>query len=210
MTRLTNIRILDLLYRVISAWPRFFDGTVELLSLGQWEKWQNRVFEDLTGKKILEIGVGPGKLLRRLAQKGYSVTAIELKKGMADDARRRIKKASLDVDILTQPIGRLPIKDESFDCIVLTFVMSQIEDLDEAIGEMKRVLKKGGKVIVIAGGMPQDNNFFARLLFITVQSQTTFRLERDNAVYFSKHGFRVNRQDFGPFNIINKIVAVKP
>lgn len=210
MSRLSNIKIVDLFYRVISAWPRFYEGFTELLSFGQWEKWENKVFEDLSGSKILEIGVGPGKLLRKLAQKGYSVTAIELKKGMADDARRRIRKASLDVDILTQPIDKLPLKDESFDCIVLTFVMAQIENLDEAISEMNRVLKKGGKVIVVAGGMPKDNNLVARSLFKIVQGQTTLKLERDNVAYFSKYGFRVTRKDFGPFNIINKIVAVKP
>ncbi len=207
--RLPNIRILDLFYRAVSAWPHFYEGITELFSLWQWDKWQNRVFEDLSGKKVLEIGVGPGKLLIRMAKKEYIVTGIELKPGMADDARRRAKKAGFEIDILTQPVYKLPFKNEIFDSIVLTFVLAEIEDLDRAISEMKRVLKKGGKVIVVAGGMPQDKNLVAKFLFRLVQGHTTLRLERDNVAYFTKHGFGVNREDFGPFNIINKLVAVK-
>lgn len=207
--RLSNFRLVDLFYRFINAWPRFYEGITELFSLGQWERWQNRVFEDLSGKRILELGVGPGKLLIRMAKKGYVVTGIELRDGMADDARRRTKKAGLDVDILDQSVYKLPFKNEVFDCIVLAFVLAEIVDLDRAISEMKRVLKKKGKVIIIAGGMPQDKNWVARFLFQLVRGQTTLKLERDNVAYFAKHGFKTTREDFGPFNIVNKVVAVK-
>lgn len=209
MTGLSNIRIFDLFYRFINAWPHIYEGLTQLFSLGQWEQWQNRAFEDLTGKKVLEIGVGPGKLLIRMAKKGFTVTGIELRPGMADEARRRTKKAGFDIDILTQPVYSLPFKNEVFDCIVMAFILAEIVDLDRAIAEMKRVLKKGGKVIIIAGGMPQDKNSIARILFRLVRGQTTLRLERNNVSYFSKHGMDVKREDFGPFNILNKLVAVK-
>lgn len=207
--RLSKIKIFDLFYRAYQAWPRFYDGLTQLLSVGQWEKWQDRVFDDLSGRRILEIGVGPGKLLHRIAKKGYVITGIELRSGMAYEARKRVKQAGFDVDILHQSVYHLPFRNETFDCIVLTFVLAEIVDLDKAIEEMKRVLKKGGKVIIIAGGMPEDNNIIARVLFRMVGWQTTLRLERDNKAYFEKHGFEAIRTDFGPFNIINKIVAVK-
>lgn len=207
--RLPKIHLFDLFYRAYHAWPRFYEGVTELFSIGQWEKWQDRVFEDLTGKKILEIGVGPGKLLLRIAKKGYTVIGIELRRGMADEARKRVRQAGFDVDILHQSVYHLPFKDETFDCIVLTFVLAEIAELDQAIVEMKRVLKKKGKIIIIAGGMPQDKNLVARILFRLVGTQTTLRLERDNKAHFEKHGFLVTRTDFGPFNIVNKIVVVK-
>lgn len=209
--RLTNIHLFDLIYRAYHAWPRFYDGVTQLFSVGQWEKWQDRVFEDLSGKKILEIGVGPGKLLLRIAKRGYTVIGIELRRGMAYEARRRVKKAGFDfdIDILHQSVYHLPFKNETFDCIVLTFVLAEISDLDKSIAEMKRVLKKRGKVIVIAGGMPQDKNLIAKILFRLVGTQTTLRLERDNKDHFERHGFVVTRVDFGPFNVIHKLVAFK-
>lgn len=207
--RLEKLHLFDLFYRAYHAWPRFYNGITQLFSFGQWEKWQDRVFEDLTGHRLLEIGVGPGKLLIRLAKKGYHVTGVELRHGMADEARKKAKESGYDIDILTQPIYKLPFKDETFDSIVLTFVLAEISDLDRAIIEMKRVLKKGGKVIIIAGGMPQDKNFIAKVLFKCIGAQTTLRLERDNKANFEKYGFTVKREDFGPFNVINKIVALK-
>lgn len=203
------MRLLDTLYGAYHAWPQFSSGMTQLLSGAQWEKWQDRVFTDLSGKKILEIGVGPGKLLIRLAKKGYEVTGIELRRGMAHEARRCTAKAGFDIDIIHTSVYNLPFANSSFDAIVMTFVLAEIKQLDQAIVQMKRVLKPGGKIIVIAGGMPQDKNIFARMLFRIVSAGTTLHLERDNVMHFINKGFSVTREDFGPFNIVNKIVAVK-
>jgi len=54
----------------------------------------------LEGKRILEIGVKPGKLLLKLAKRGYVVAGIELSEGMACEARKRVKKYGYDIDIL--------------------------------------------------------------------------------------------------------------
>lgn len=204
-----RLKIFDFFYRLNQDWPLLYTGITQLFSFGQWEMWQNRVFEDLSGKKILEIGVGPGKLLLRMAKKGYSVTGIEFKKGMAYEARRRVKASGHEIDILNQSVYHMPFKDEVFDCIVMTFVLAEIHDLDRAITEMKRVLKTGGKIIVIAGGVPQDRNVYAELLFKLVGLQSDLKLHRDNRKYFEKHGFSVTRTDFGPFNVVSKLVAWK-
>lgn len=207
--RLPDLKLFDLFYKFYHSWPRFYDNFTQLFSLGQWERWQNRVFEDLTGKKILEIGVGPGRLLINLLNKGYTLSGIELRKGMAYEARRRVKEKGYEVEILHRSVYSMPYENESFDCIIMTFVLAEIKDLDKAIIEMQRVLKKGGKIIVIAGGMPEDRNFFAKVLFKIVEPFTTLRMERDNKSYLEKYGFQVKRVDFGPFNIVNKLVAIK-
>jgi ubiquinone/menaquinone biosynthesis C-methylase UbiE len=207
--RLPKTKLFDLLYRAYHGWPRFYDSLTQLLSIGQWEKWENRLFEDLTGKRILEIGCSAGGLLLRMAKKGYKVTGIEMKSGMAYEARRRIKKSGFEIDILTQSVYHLPFKDETFDCIVMTFVLAEIDQLDKAISEWKRILKKGGKIIVIAGGLPQDNNLVAKILFKIIEPHTSLRMERDNKAHFANQGFAVTRTDYGPFNIVNKLVAVK-
>jgi ubiquinone/menaquinone biosynthesis C-methylase UbiE len=207
--RLPKLQIFDLLYRAYHAWPTIYDGVTQLVSIGQWERWQDRVFDDLSGKKILEIGVGPGRLLIRMAKKGFRVTGLELRKGMEYEARKRVKQAGFDVDILHQSVYDLPFKDETFDAIVMTFVLAEIDDLDKAIKEMKRVIRRNGKIIIIAGGMPQDENLIAKLLFKLIGFQTTLRLERNNQKEFEKWGFQTTRTDFGPFNIVHKIVAIK-
>jgi ubiquinone/menaquinone biosynthesis C-methylase UbiE len=207
--RLRQIKIFDFFYRAFHAWPRVYEGITQLLSFGQWEKWQDSVFADLTGRKVLEIGVGPGRLLIKMLKRGFVVTGIEMSKGMAYEARRKVIKAGLDVDIIQHSVYKMPFKDGEFDCVVMTFVLAEIDKLDKAITEIKRVLKKGGKIIVVAGGMPKDRNLMARFLFKLVEGHTTLKLERENKIYFEKYGFKVTRSDFGPFNIVHKIVAIK-
>jgi ubiquinone/menaquinone biosynthesis C-methylase UbiE len=207
--QLRNLRIFDFFYRGYLAFPSVYNGISQLFSFGQWERWQDRIFEDLVGKKILEIGVGPGSLMLRMAKKGYVVTGLELRKGMAYEARKRVKTAGYEIDILEQSVYHMPFKESSFDCIVLTFVLAEIAQLDKAIVEMKRILKKEGKVIVIAGGMPQDKNLLARFLFSLIRPFTALKLERDNKKIFEDAGYFATRTDFGPFNIVHKIVAIK-
>ena len=135
--------------------------------------------------------------------------ALDFNHPLFYEARKRTKQAGFDIDILHTSVYDLPFANASFDAVVMTFVLAEIEHLDQAIAQMKRVLKPGGKVIVIAGGMPQDRNIFARIVFRIVSSGTTLHLERDNMAHFVHHGFSVTREDFGPFNIVNKIVAMK-
>lgn len=207
--RLSKIKLFDYFYKAYHAWPLIYSNLIQLLSFGQWEQWQSKIFDDLSGHKILEIGVGPGKLLLKLVQKGYDITGIELRRDMAYEARRRLKRAGYPSQILQQSVDKLPFDDEIFDSIILTFVLAEITHLEKAISEMKRVLKKNGKVIIIAGGIPQNNNLIARILFRIVSPHTTLHLQRNNMQYFQSAGFVASRTDFGPFNIVNKIVAVK-
>lgn len=202
-------KFLDPLYRLYSSWPWFYKNLCELLSVGQWEKWQNKIFDDISGKKILEIGVGPGQLLIRMVKKGYKPTGIEISPHMAHEARTTVKKAGLDIDIIHASVYKMPFEDSSFDSIVMTFVMGEIDDLVKAIREMKRVLKKGGRIVSISGGFPQDNNKIAKAILYIANNQTSLKLNRNNVELLENQGFNVKRTDFGPFNIIHKIVAVK-
>lgn len=194
--------------KIIYAIPRFYDWFTQFVTLWNWEKWQGRVFEDLTGNKILEIGVGPGRLYINLLKRGFNVTGIEMRKGMADVAKERIEAAGFKPDIHLSSVYSLPFSDKTFDGIVMTFVLGEVRDLDRAVKEMKRVLKNGGKVVSINIGYPRDKNFIAKTILNIINSSEDFHLDRGNKPFFEKNGFIYKREDFGPFNILHKFVAV--
>ena len=49
--RLSNIKIFDIFYKAYHAWPTIYSNVIQLISFGQWESWQSKVFEDI--KKAL-------------------------------------------------------------------------------------------------------------------------------------------------------------
>lgn len=195
--------------KILYAIPRVYEWSTGFITLWNWDKWQNKVFEDLTGKKILEIGVGPGRLHLNMLKRGFEVSGVEIRKGMADRARARITKAGYKPNIHLASVYTLPFPDNTFDCIVMTFVLGEVKELNRAIVEMKRVLKVGGKVIAISINYPQDNNIIARFILDIINRSEDFNLEKDFHLYFEKQRFVVKRHDFGPFNIVNKLVSIK-
>jgi ubiquinone/menaquinone biosynthesis C-methylase UbiE len=56
----------------------------------------------------------------------------------------------------------LPYADESFDSIVSTFALAGIPDAEKAIGEMARVLRVGGRVVLLDIALPNDGNCFGQ------------------------------------------------
>ncbi|OGG15122.1 hypothetical protein A2773_04500 [Candidatus Gottesmanbacteria bacterium RIFCSPHIGHO2_01_FULL_39_10] len=198
-----------LIAKIMYTLPKFYDWTTQFASLWNWEKWQSRVFEDITGTKVLEIGVGPGRLYLNLLKKGFDVEATEIRKGLADVARERARKAGFTPRIHLSSVYRLPFPENTFDDVVMTFVLGEIKELDRAIAEIKRVLKFGGKAVAVSICYPQDNNIIAKFILDIINKSEDFNLDRQFHTYFEKQGFSVKREDFGPFNILNKIVAVK-
>jgi ubiquinone/menaquinone biosynthesis C-methylase UbiE len=95
--------------------------------------------------RALEIGVGTGQNLV-FYQPGARVIGIDPDAGMMGRARSRAKGAPVPVHLLAARGEALPFGDGSFDAIVVTLALCSVDSQDEALGEMRRVLKPGGKL----------------------------------------------------------------
>lgn len=94
---------------------------------------------------ILDAGMGPGRLLAELAERGWNVSGIDASREMVDAARRRLPdSAEL---LLEGEIEALPFPDASFDAFVATGVLEYAE-LETALREAGRVLRPGGLAVV--------------------------------------------------------------
>lgn len=123
------------------------------------------------GMKVADFGAGAGFVVKALSDKvGYTgkVFAIDVQKDMVKRLENEIKFWGIkNVECIwgdVEKIGGSKIADDSMDAIVLTNVLSQTEDKIGVISEIKRVLKKGGKVLfadlmnIKVGGFSRDNN----------------------------------------------------
>ncbi len=107
---------------------------------------------------ILEIGFGTGLNLPCYPAHVRKVTTVDPNVGMYRRAQRRIKQAGIEVDRRVLGGERLPFEDGTFDCVVSTFTLCSIGEVAQALREVYRVLKAGGKFLFLEHGLsPQSN-----------------------------------------------------
>ncbi len=119
---------------------------------GQWRVWQRLVLPRLQGHDVLELGCGLGDLLADMLAEGYDCRAVEHSPQMvaAAHATLRKRKVGQSTWVIQGSAQSLPFPDSTFDTVVSTFPSEYIYD-PNTIAEVVRVLRPGGRVIVILG-----------------------------------------------------------
>ena len=97
---------------------------------------------------VLEIAVGTGRNLEH-DPADARVTGIELSPEMLARARERAATVRPDADLRQGDAEQLPFGDDSFDTVVCTFSLCSIPDAERAVREMTRVVRPGGKVVLV-------------------------------------------------------------
>src|SRR5215471_3276809 len=119
---------------------------------GQWRVWQRLVLSRLHGHDVLELGCGLGDLLADMSDAGYACLAVERSPQMVEAARETLQRRKLAQKawVIQGSVQHLPFSNASFDTIVSTFPSEYIYDLD-TIAEVERVLRPGGRLVVVEG-----------------------------------------------------------
>lgn len=122
---------------------------------GQWRIWQRLVLFYLHGQDVLELGCGLGDLLADMIEEGYNCRAIEQSPEMVDAARSNLQERTQGKPswVIQGQAQCLPFADASFDNVVSTFPNEYICD-PNTLCEVRRVLRPGGRLIVIVGANP--------------------------------------------------------
>jgi SAM-dependent methyltransferase len=98
------------------------------------------------GDRVLDVGTGTGVAAVTAARKGARVSAIDLTPALLDHARENGRIAGVDVEWKEGDAEQIPFPDEAFDVVISQFAHMFAPRPDVAIGEMRRVLKPGGRV----------------------------------------------------------------
>jgi ubiquinone/menaquinone biosynthesis C-methylase UbiE len=134
---------------------------------GQWRVWQRQVLPRIHGRVVLELGCGLGDLLADMLEAGYSCRAVEHSPEMVAAARSTLKRRQVGQNnvILQGSAQHLPFSAASFDTVISTFPSEYIYDPD-TIAEVERVLRPGGRLIVIEGANLLPVGFVQPLLVL--------------------------------------------
>ena len=146
------VRLLRYLFHLLYhplAWT--YDWVAWTVSVGMWQRWVFSVLPVIEGPHVLELGPGPGHLLKKLIQDpARKPVALEKSPQMRRIARRNLAKAGLAARILAGDALDLPFKSQTFDTIVATFPAEYIAN-PITWQQAARVLKPGGRFVVLLG-----------------------------------------------------------
>ena len=132
--------------------PRLLDWTMTSPNISEYRKM---LLQDVTGE-VLEIGFGTGLNLAHYPEQIKQLTTIDVNPGMNEMAQKRIKQAPFKVDSRVANGNYLPFADDCFDSAVSTWTLCSIANVNQALKEVYRVLKPGGKFFFIEHGL-SDN-----------------------------------------------------
>ena len=126
---------------------KFYDLINTVLTLGFDKSWRSKAANNLTGTSVLDLGSGTGAAFAQLTD--YETTAL--------DPDKKMLELNIFEDKVLGTAEKLPFEDKSFDNIFCSFVWRNISDTDKALDEIYRVLKPGGKFVLLDMTRPKNS-----------------------------------------------------
>ena len=135
-----------------------YDLTNTVLSFGQDRGWRRATRTALAlrpGERVLDVGAGTGVSTEELARSGAYAVGADLSIGMLQAGRR----ARPAVPLLAGDALKLPFPDGAFDAVTISFALRNVTDVDGALGELARVTRPGGRLVVCEFSHPTNAAF---------------------------------------------------
>jgi demethylmenaquinone methyltransferase / 2-methoxy-6-polyprenyl-1,4-benzoquinol methylase len=137
---------------------RRYDLTNTVLSFGRDRGWRRATCSALgvrPGEKVLDVGAGTGVSTQELARSGAYAVGVDLSVGML----RAGRSARPVVPLAAGDALRLPFPDATFDAVTISFALRNVVDTEEALRELGRVTKRGGRLVVCEFSHPTQAAF---------------------------------------------------
>lgn len=139
-----------------------YDLMNDLMSMGIHRLWKRYALElagARRGQRILDLAGGTGDLAARLARvvgRRGEVVLGDINGAMLERGRERLVDQGIvgNVEFVQTDAEALPFPDRSFDCVTIAFGLRNVTDKDAALSSMYRVLKPGGRVIILEFSRP--------------------------------------------------------
>ncbi len=119
-----------------------FEAPVELVA---FKRLRKRLWGEVSGSTVLEVGVGTGKNMPYHPQ-GARVVAVDLSPRMLRRAASRARRLGRAVDLVLADAQQLPFRDDAFDAAAATFVFCSVPDPVLGLQEVRRVVRDSGRV----------------------------------------------------------------
>jgi ubiquinone/menaquinone biosynthesis C-methylase UbiE len=180
--------------------------------------WERRLFGDgrqwvcaQARGQVLEVAIGTGRNLPHYPE-GTRLTGIDFSPVMLELARRQAEVLGRTVDLRLGDAQALELPDASFDTVVCTLSLCAIPDERRAVAEMKRVLRPGGRLLLLdhVAGAPRWVRAVQWLLERVTRPLGEEHLRRRPLVQVQAEGFQIERRERSKLGIVERLAARKP
>lgn len=141
--------------KIYSRWTKAYDKFIAVFPL--WRKWLKSVLMHIEGQKLLEVSFGTGYLLTQYP-KNIELFGIDYNKDMVKWADAKLKRIGREAKIIQGNVEKMPYNDGTFDTVVNTMAFSGYPNGKKALSEMIRVLKPGGRLLLLDYDFPLNRN----------------------------------------------------
>lgn len=188
--------------RWYSRLARLYDLAVRALPV--WKSWLRRTLPYIEGPRVLEVSFGTGWLMAQYAGR-VDAHGVDLNAAMLATAQRNLDRAGVGAELRLGNVEALPYPAESFDTVVNTMSFSGYPDGAKAMSELRRVLRPGGRLVMIDVNYPRDGNRVgAALVELWKRSGD---LVRDMGKLFAAHGVDATDEEIGGWGSVHLYVA---
>lgn len=125
-----------------------------------------RIVNPPKGSIFLDVGCGSCAQSMRLARRGFHVQAVDFSESVLEMAESKVRFSGLNnkIKLQRENVLSFSFKDQSFDYILCWGVLMHISNIEKAVSELSRILKRGGTLIISEGNMNSLQSITLRTL----------------------------------------------
>jgi ubiquinone/menaquinone biosynthesis C-methylase UbiE len=133
---------------------KFYDICMSVLP--GWGARLQKAVPYIHGDRVLEVSFGTGYLMSKYGKQCGEVVGVDVSEDMLRQARERCAARGVTAQLMIGDAQALPFPDDSFDCLVNTDAFSVYSDRERAMSEFFRVLKPGGRMVLMEINPPHE------------------------------------------------------
>jgi ubiquinone/menaquinone biosynthesis C-methylase UbiE len=171
-----------------------------------WRNWISSVLPHILGPRLLEVSFGTGYLFDQYHPK-LNLSGIEYNREMIHLARRGIMNREPPISLMQGDVTCLPFQSGAFDTVVNTMAFSAYPDGQAAMLELSRVLRRGGRLLMVDINFPHDGNWCG--VFLTRVWMKLGDMIRPMLPLFHNAGLEFNDQEIGGWGSVHLYMATK-
>jgi ubiquinone/menaquinone biosynthesis C-methylase UbiE len=181
-----------------------YDLFVKVLPI--WRNWIMKAIPHIEGPRVLEVSFGTGYLLSQYADR-FDTYGIDFNEKMVLIAKENLNKKGYKANLIQGNVESLPYETDSFDCLVNTMAFTGYPNAHKSMSELYRVLKPGGKLVMVDINYPKNGNIFGKMM-------TRFWIAagdiiRDMDEVLKAFDFDYKSEEIGGFGSVHLTIAYK-